>query len=222
MSDVFALLLADGRTPGGAHAHSGGLEPALAAGLSPAEIPGLIAGRLRTVGYLDAAFAAAAARAEDPQLLGTLESEWLARTPAPALRESARRLGRALLRTASSLRLSSAALEAWAASSAATPRCVALGAIAGAAGLTPRRAATVALYDDAATVAGAAPKLVSVDSAAAVGWVAGCAGLIAALATEAAEAAEARSPAALPAIATPGLEAFAEDHRRRQGRLFAS
>ncbi|MGD9530159.1 urease accessory protein UreF [Pseudonocardia sp.] len=59
-----ALVLADARFPGGGHAHSGGLEEAVARGLVT-DLVGLDAflrGRLRTAGLVAAAFAAAAAR----------------------------------------------------------------------------------------------------------------------------------------------------------------
>ncbi|MCZ7374755.1 urease accessory protein UreF [Micromonospora sp. WMMC250] len=59
------LLVADGRFPAGAHAHSGGLEAAVAAG-RVTDLPTLeefLAGRLATAGLVGAAFAAAAHRA---------------------------------------------------------------------------------------------------------------------------------------------------------------
>jgi urease accessory protein len=219
MSETLALLLADGRTPNGAHAHSGALEPAIAAGLRAGDVPALIQARLRTVGLLDASFSAAAARATDASELAELEHEWLARTPAPAVRETGRRLGRSLLRTAGSLGLGSPALSHWARDSAATPRCLVLGAIAAAAGLSPRRAAGLALYDDAATLAAAAPKLLAVDAATTAGWVAAAVPLIDELAARATGPA---TPDMLPAIATPGLDALAQNHLQAEGRLFAS
>ncbi|MEU1745637.1 urease accessory protein UreF [Micromonospora arida] len=59
------LLLADGRFPAGAHAHSGGLEAAVAAGrvTDLASLEAFLAGRLATAGLVGAAFAAAAHRA---------------------------------------------------------------------------------------------------------------------------------------------------------------
>ncbi|MGC4770023.1 urease accessory protein UreF [Micromonospora sp. DT44] len=59
------LLLADGRFPAGAHAHSGGLEAAVAAGrvTDLASLEAFLVGRLATAGLVGAAFAAAAHRA---------------------------------------------------------------------------------------------------------------------------------------------------------------
>ncbi|MGC5307866.1 urease accessory protein UreF [Micromonospora zamorensis] len=70
------LLLADGRFPAGAHAHSGGLEAAVAAGrvTDLASLEAFLAGRLATAGLVGAAFAAAAHRAAAPGTVGAAES----------------------------------------------------------------------------------------------------------------------------------------------------
>ncbi|MGC4878208.1 urease accessory protein UreF [Micromonospora sp. DT43] len=62
------LLLADGRFPAGAHAHSGGLEAAVAAGrvTDLASLESFLVGRLTTAGLVGAAFAAAAHRVALP------------------------------------------------------------------------------------------------------------------------------------------------------------
>ncbi|MFC3500001.1 urease accessory protein UreF [Micromonospora krabiensis] len=62
------LLLADGRFPAGAHAHSGGLEAAVAAGrvTDLDSLEAFLVGRLATAGLVGAAFAAAAHRAVTP------------------------------------------------------------------------------------------------------------------------------------------------------------
>ncbi len=62
------LLLADGRFPAGAHAHSSGLEAAVAAGrvTDLATLGDYLRGRLATAGLVAAAFAAAACRAAEP------------------------------------------------------------------------------------------------------------------------------------------------------------
>ncbi|MEU8166805.1 urease accessory UreF family protein [Micromonospora sp. NPDC049004] len=80
------LLLADGRFPAGAHAHSGGLEAAVAAGRvnDLASLESFLVGRLTTAGLVGAAFAAAAHRVASP--VGGSAAE-----PAPA---TARPVGR--------------------------------------------------------------------------------------------------------------------------------
>jgi urease accessory protein len=212
---MLELLLADGRTPTGGFAHSGGLE---AAGLAPAEVPGFMAARLRTVGLLDAAIAARGAAGADPL---ALDAAWTARTPAPALRDAGRSLGRALLRLA--LRLWPAEIEPYAATSSATPRAVVLGLAGHAAGLEPLAVARLALYDDAAAVAAAAPKLHAVDALEAAAWVASLAPLIEELALRAARDAHAtRDGLPLPAAATPLLDLRAQANHAHDRRLFVS
>lgn len=94
------LLLADGRFPAGAHAHSGGLEAAVAAGrvTDLASLEAFLAGRLATAGLVGAAFAAAAHRAAVPGITGAesagsagaAESAGSARRPDALARSSAR------------------------------------------------------------------------------------------------------------------------------------
>ncbi|MEU3593389.1 urease accessory UreF family protein, partial [Streptomyces filamentosus] len=93
------LVLADGRFPAGGHAHSGGAEAAVKAGRirDAADLEAFCLGRLHTVGLTAAGLAAAAALGLDPYELDAAAD---ARTPSPALRTAARRLGRQLLRAA--------------------------------------------------------------------------------------------------------------------------
>ncbi|WP_434739820.1 urease accessory protein UreF [Micromonospora sp. SH-82] len=74
---TMVLLLADGRFPAGAHAHSGGLEAAVKAGRvrDLATLEGFLRGRLATAGLVGAAFAAAAHRAVVPDPTGRPMSE---------------------------------------------------------------------------------------------------------------------------------------------------
>src|SRR4051812_13231382 len=100
------LMLADGRFPAGGHAHSSGLEAAVAAGrvTGTATLEAFLRGRLATAGPVAAAFTAAAhetvsATEGDPaDRLRLLDEELDARTASPALRLASRRQGRALLR----------------------------------------------------------------------------------------------------------------------------
>lgn len=230
---VLALLLADSRTPSGGYAHSAGLEAAIDAGLSTAAVPDFAAARLETVGYVDAAFAAAACRAV-PMLddfcsvtmlrtssivveaLLALDDELAARTPSAPLRAAAQQLGRALLRLGAAVWPDDAALAAYAEASAWTPRPVALGVLAGAGGLDARATARLSLYEDAAGVAAAAVKLLPLDAATTTAWVARLAPRIEALAERAAAGCE------LPATATPLLDLRSLDHDRSERRLFVT
>src|SRR3954470_21216411 len=137
------LILADGRFPAGGHAHSGGLEAAVARG-RVTDLDGLRAfllGRLRTAGLVGAAFAAAACAR--PEAMEELEEERAARTPSPALRRAALRQGRSLCR---------AALVVWPgeyvtrAAAARVSQPVAFGVAAHAAGLGPDETALTAAY----------------------------------------------------------------------------
>lgn len=151
--------------------------------------------------------------------LALLDEEHGARCPSPVLREVARRLGAQLLRSAATV-WPSPAIDAYRARSTATPRPVALGLVGAVAGLDDRAVATIALYDDAATVASAALKLLGLDPAAAARWVAELAPRIDARAH--AIAADTRPIGAQPPPAAVGLELAATTHAARTERLFAS
>ncbi|MBG6065338.1 urease accessory protein UreF [Micromonospora ureilytica] len=88
------LLLADGRFPAGAHAHSGGLEAAVAAGrvTDLLSLESFLAGRLATAGLVGAAFAAAAHRVAMPETVGSAHPARSAR-PSEASAGSAVRSG---------------------------------------------------------------------------------------------------------------------------------
>ena len=93
------LTLADSRLPAGGHAHSGGVEQAIASGVVR-DVPSLAAflgRRLRTAGAVAAGLAAAACGA-DVAALACLDAEADARTPSPALRAASRQQGRGLVR----------------------------------------------------------------------------------------------------------------------------
>jgi urease accessory protein len=221
MAAVLELLLADARTPTGAYAHSGGLEAALDGGaINAGEIPTFIAARLATVGFCEAAIAARACLAACVGQLLELELEWAARTPSPALRRAGRQLGRGFLRTAVSCWPDDSLLAGYHQRSELTPRPVVQGAVAHAAGLRATQAARLQLYDDAATVAAAAVKLVALDAARASSWLVGLADEIDRLAVAAASAQA--DGASLPSTATPLLDARALTHGATDGRLFAS
>jgi urease accessory protein len=232
--DALLLLLADGRFPSGGHAHSGGLEAAVAAGrvTGVAQLRGFLQGRLATQGLVAAAFAAAAhAAAETPEglegqqsagreALVLLDSELDARTPSPALRLTSRRQGRAQLRAARGI---------WPAPCLA--HCpvhpdgphhpLALGLTTAAAGLSPEQAALVAAYGVLTGPASAAVRLLGLDPYQVQVVLADLAGECGAVAREAAATAG-KPPAELPSNSAPLADISAELHATWEVRLFAS
>src|SRR5579862_8568273 len=106
MTSLPLLLLTDSRFPAGGFAHSGGLEAAVERGLTPAEVPEFLSGRLRGVSGPEAFLIVAAARGArgaDERSLAVLDLEAAARCPSHALRATATRLGAQLLRTAAAV-----------------------------------------------------------------------------------------------------------------------
>ncbi|MFI9723165.1 urease accessory protein UreF [Streptomyces sp. NPDC052396] len=218
------LVLADGRFPAGGHAHSGGVEAAVRAGRvhDAATLGAFCQGRLHTAGLTAAGLAAAAAAGCDPLELDTAAD---ARTPSPALRATARRLGRQLLR---------AARAAWPAPeldalAAARPRGahqpVVLGLAARAAGLGPAEAAYAAGYESVSGPATAAVRLLSLDpfeATAALAHLAPEVDRVAERAAAAGQQARYQGTDALPAAAGPLLDITAEQHAAWPVRLFAS
>lgn len=218
------LMVADGRFPAGSHAHSGGLEAAVAAGrvTDTGTLESFLRGRVATSGVVAAAFAAAAClRADEAPELGVLDAEFDARTPAPALRATSRRLGRQLLRASRAAR-PDRRLDALAAS---RPRGahqpVALGVTARVFGLGPRQAAAAALHDAATGPATAAVRLLGLDPFAVQAILVRLAPRLDELSSDAADCAG--TPAAdLPSPGSPLLDILAEHHATWEVRLFAS
>jgi urease accessory protein len=223
MVSVLGMLLADGRFPAGSYAHSLGLEQAVADGLGVDGVSDFIGARLRLVAEPEARIAVAARRAAHADGVAgaiCIEREFRARCPSPVLRDIARRLGAALLRSAAGAWPSAALLHGYRAASASTPRPVALGVVAAAIGVDDEQLAALALYDDAATVGSAALKLLPLDPARASRWVAELAPSIEDAARRV--AADERALAAQPAPAAVGLELAAAVHHDRSERLFVS
>ncbi|MEV5918184.1 urease accessory UreF family protein [Streptomyces pseudogriseolus] len=224
MSRAALLVLADGRFPAGGHAHSGGAEAAVHAGrITGAEtLEDFCRGRLHTTGLVSAALAASAALGVDPAALDAAAD---ARTPSPALRAAACRLGRQLLRAARAT-WPGAELDALARrfpKGAHQP--VVLGVAARAAGLGPEDAAHCALYESVGGPATATVRLLSLDpfdATAVLARLAPEADRVAETAVRAAHRATAEGVDALPARSAPLLELYAEAHAARTGRLFAS
>lgn len=207
-SDLILMLLADARLPVAGHTQSGGLEPAIADGLS--DVPGYVALRLRTVARVEAASAVVAMhhlRAGLP--LDPVEIAWAARTPSPAMRATSRQLAKGVLRLASRL---------WSLPDLANPsRPIVMGSIGAAAGISPTSLARLVAYDDVQTVTAAALKLLPLDPAAATSWVFGALPQVDALA---ADVARLTSPDDIPASGAPQIEQWAEQHAVATRRLF--
>ncbi|MGW2186308.1 urease accessory protein UreF [Streptomyces sp. NPDC001719] len=214
------LVLADGRFPAGGHAHSGGAEAAVKAGrVRDAEsLEAFCRGRLHTAGLTAAGLAAAAAAGLDPLALDEAAD---ARTPSPALRAAARRLGRQMTRAVRAT-WPSPELEALV---AARPRGahqpIVLGLAARAAGLTPLDAAYAAVYESVSGPATAVVRLLSLDPFDATGVLARLAPELDLVAAWAADAARG-GVAALPACSAPLLDITAEVHAAWPVRLFAT
>ena len=92
------LLLADGRFPDGSHAHSSGMEAAVAAGRvhDGDSLARYVRARLWTTTRTDAAAAALTARSR--HRLDDLDAALTIRLPSRASREASRSLGRSLAR----------------------------------------------------------------------------------------------------------------------------
>ncbi len=236
------LLLADGRLPAGGHAHSGGLEPAVADGSVRhlEDLAAFLTGRLATTGLVAAAFAAAthdatatATATTVPRdavaaptaggwpagvtaVLVELEAELDARTPSPAQRAASRAQGRALLR---------AARAAWPpvpCPVVAPHHPVALGLAARAAGLHAAVAATIAAYHSVTGPAAAATRLLGLDPFGVTGVLARLGPAVDEVGARGARAAREAAPADLPAPGAVRLDVLAEQHRAAEIRLFAS
>jgi urease accessory protein len=245
--DTHLLLLADSRLPAGGHAHSGGLEPAAAAG-AVEDIDGLtdfLRGRLATAGLVAAALAAAACAyaatlptlprdlaegadtnskitgEEGGREWGRLDAEADARTPSPAQRRASRTQGRALLRVARTT-WPHPALEALATASPGGPHHpVALGAATAAADGTPEQAAAITAYGSVTGPASAAVRLLGLDPLAVHRALAELASDVDAVAHQAA-ACVGDDWTALPALSAPLLDLYAERHLQSEMRLFES
>ncbi|MBV7696482.1 urease accessory protein UreF [Streptomyces sp. TRM70350] len=224
MSRAALLVLADGRFPAGGHAHSGGAEAAVKAGrvTGAASLEDFCRGRLHTAGLVSAALAAAAALGVDPVELDAAAD---ARTPSPALRLAARRLGRQMLRAARAT-WPSGELDAVAREfPKGAHQPVVLGLAARAAGLGADDAAYCAVYESVSGPASATVRLLSLDPFDATGVLARLAPELDRVADRAVEVARGVVDAGvdvLPAASAPLLEIGAEVHAGWGVRLFAS
>lgn len=224
MSRTTLLVLADGRFPAGGHAHSGGIEAAVTARTvrDPATLHAFCRGRLHTAGLTAASLAAAAATAYDPLVLDEAAD---ARTPTPALRDTARRLGRQMLRAARAVWPCEALDRLARDLPGGAHQPVVLGVAARAAGLTALDAAHTAAFDHVAGPATAAVRLLGLNPFDVTAVIARLCGDMDAVARHAADAAAHvadEGVGVLPAASSPLLDITAEQHAAWTTRLFAS
>jgi urease accessory protein len=227
-----AMLLADARLPGGGHAHSASLEPALRGGMPESAVPAWMVGRATTVSLVEAGTAVVASRVLAPPGPGTgvapglvpdvraVVQAWAARTPSAALRDAARLLGRGYLRVARSLWADAPAVRTLVAHEAAhgpIPRAVVLGGVAAATGLAPADVVRLTVYDDAQTAASAFLKLAPCDPLAPARWVLDA---CAAAEEHLLRVAACTTPEEIPASGAPQTEGWAEAHALTNQRLF--
>lgn len=216
------LLLADGRFPSGAYAHSGGVEAAVHAGRvrDVNDLSVFLRGRLHTTGMVAAAFAAAACpafTAGSDDMFANLDAELDARSPSPALRSTSRVLGRQLRRAVERIR-PDPRLNLL---GAAPHQPLVFGAAACILGAGPHEAALGVLYEAITGPATAAVRLLAVDLFEVHAVLVALTPDLDELARHAAGYATA-APGQLPAAAAPLLDIGAEHHAVAQPRLFAS
>jgi urease accessory protein len=221
MGKATLLLLGDGRFPAGAHAHSGGIEAAHAAGYvhDLASLDGYIRGRLATVGVIEAAFSARAAAGIDawPDLDRALD----ARVLSPRIRSVSRALGRQLLRTGSQVWPDGRLETLLEAAPAGVHQPIAMGAVAAASGLDPHDAACCSLHHLVSGLATAALRLLGLDPFLSTALLAALGPTVESMAGEAVRVLGCPLDA-MPATGGPLTEILAEDHATWEVRLFAS
>ena len=240
------LVLADGRFPAGAHAHSTGVEAACGVGdiHDLDSLAAYVRGRIANTGAVEAAFTAAAchraavasqragaaachrvrasADTATPAPWAEFDAEFAARTASPVVRAASRSLGRQLLRAADRVWPSPLYAGLRVAGPGGAPfQPVALGVVAAVAGLAPPDAALAALHGFVTGMTTAAVRLLGLDPFSVAAVVARLTPTVTALVDEA--AAHAGDP--IPDLpATVGLlaDVLAEHHATWEVRLFAS
>lgn len=215
------LLLADGRSPTGGLAHSGGVEAAARAGVvsDEATLLEMLETRLATAGLVAAGLAAAACsiagEADFAPGLTQLDIEADARMPSEAARMASRAQGRGLLRLARA----SWPHPVYGPGGPLGDRphhSLVLGVAVCAAGGTSLDAALVAALASVSGPASAAVRLLGLDPIAVTGLLAQLGRRVEEIARAAVSAAE------LPSAGHPLLDVFAEHHAARSSTLFTS
>ncbi|WP_227462380.1 urease accessory protein UreF [Desertimonas flava] len=218
------LLLGDGRFPAGGHAHSAGVEAAIADGrvTDEASLEAFVAARLATVGLVDAAIAAATLTGPlDLDALRAVDAEADARILVPALRRSSRRLGRQLARASGRCWPDAVFVTLAEACPDGAHQSVAIGCAGSVIGASADQIAALALHHAATTPAQAGVRLLGLDPVGVAAIVARLAPLSAALAADAVAAA--RGPlTGLPASSSPMVDIAATAHAAWETRHFAT
>jgi urease accessory protein len=221
------LLLADSRLPSGGHAHSGGIEMAVTAGLvsDVDDLDLFLRGRIRTAGPVLAGFAAAGCLlAESYADFAPWDRACSARILSAGLRAASRAQGGALLRTVSRI-WDHPALDRLRALGRPHQPLVLGAAVAAGRGM-PADAAALAVHHLAGTACSAAIRLLGLDPLT-VASVQGGLSEVAAMATEtglleAERAVAVGDPAGLPATGAVLPELLAARHAQSEVTLFAS
>jgi urease accessory protein len=246
-AELVAMMLADGRLPTGGHTQSGGLEPAVRAGLGADgkqldHVAQYARDRLRTVTRVEAAVAVVTRhltlRATPPP--SPSRADWFAgeldsgthvavggeNVPDSVEAAWAARTPSHVVRGVSRrqgrllLRL---AQRVWPGVATYLPsdgeiaRPVVLGVVGAVTGLSAEQVARIVAYDDAQTVIAASLKLLPVDPADAATWLAGLHDDIERLVKDVAPLSRTDE---IPADGAPLIDVFAHDHAIERMRLF--
>lgn len=218
------LLLGDGRFPAGGHAHSAGVEAAIADRrvIDEASLETFVAARLSTVGLTEAAIAAATSTGRlDADALRAVDAEAEARILVPALRLSSRRLGRQLVRAAGRCWPAAVFVTVAEACPEGPHQSVAIGCAGSVIGASPHEIAALTLHHAATTPAQAGVRLLGLDPVGVAAIVARLAPLASTLASQAVAAANG-SLGALPAYSSPIVDIAATAHAAWETRHFAT
>ena len=210
------LLLADGRFPDGSHAHSFGMEAAVASGrvCDAGTLHDYVETRLWTTTRTDAA--AAALAADRAEALDQIDAALVRRMPGSAQRAASRSLGRSLVRTAERLWPGRAPRLA---DGRPPLQPVAFGAVAALAGCSPFEAALCTTHSSAAALANAALRLLGLDPFSVASVLTDLREAVAAVSTSVMDIGE---PDRLPHAATPFSEIDPELQLTIEPRLFGS
>lgn len=218
MAGPLALLLADGRLPTGAYAHSGGTGWAVGEGVvnDVASLERWCRLRLDTVGVTDAALAVWVRRRWPDVEFDVLDAEVRARLAGPGAIATSRRLGRGWRRLADAV--APGALDGLPGDA---HRVVVLGALGAVLGVSDDELAAVVAHDVVAEATTAAVRLLGLDGHAVAAVQVRLAEVASSVAAEACAAADG-SLAECPCPTSPVVELALEGGVIAPERLFAS